>query len=386
MPNKKINLLFHIRSMEMGGIQKVLLHYLNNLPKDIFDISLMINLNQGELIREIPQGIKVYHIADGKDSFSKNPWINKIQLVFRRFLLFFYHTFPSLIYNKLHQKPDIEIAFDTNSLQFAINSPITSSKKVCWLHIDLKNTHSDDSVNLKILELMKRFDTCFIVSQYAKNNIEKHYNTILKDCHIANNPVNHSEIITKSNETPASLKHPCFIASGRINISKGHFNLLEIHKRLLDAGHHHYIYILGDGPQKQNLLNKIKEHNVEETFILLGNQNNPYPYIKEADYFIHPSHRESYPMVILESLMLNKPIVSTNVGGIPEIITNNENGILVNNNEDEIFDAMKKFLTEPELVEKIKQGTKNAKEKFDEQKIYQQVTKVFEQMALSNTH
>ena len=76
---------------------------------------------------------------------------------------------------------------------------------------------------------------------------------------------------------------------------------------------------------------------------------------------------------------LHKPIISTNVGGIPEMIDNGKDGILVNFDENEIFEAMKRFLTEPELVKKITEGTLSADEKFDEKKIYQQVTEVFEQ-------
>ena len=81
-------------------------------------------------------------------------------------------------------------------------------------------------------------------------------------------------------------------------------------------------------------------------------------------------------MVILENMILNKPIISTNVGGIPEIIDNEIDGILVNYNKNEIFDAMKNFLTDSHLVEKIKNGTKKSSEKFDEHKIYQQVTEM----------
>jgi glycosyltransferase involved in cell wall biosynthesis len=76
---------------------------------------------------------------------------------------------------------------------------------------------------------------------------------------------------------------------------------------------------------------------------------------------------------------LHKPIISTNVGGIPEMIEDGKDGILVNFDENEIFEAMKKFLTEPELVKEITEGTLSADEKFDENRIYQQVTEVFEQ-------
>ena len=128
----------------------------------------------------------------------------------------------------------------------------------------------------------------------------------------------------------------------------------------------------------ENLKNQCKELGIEKTFLLLNSQKNPWPYIKASDYFVLPSQSESYPLTIGEVMGLGKPIISTNVGGIPEMIENKVDGILVNYNENEIYEAMKQFLTNDNLVNKIKEGTKNADEKFDENKIYQQVSQVFE--------
>lgn len=380
---KKIHLLFRIRSMEIGGVQKVLLEYLKNLPKDIFDISLIINLYQGELLNEIPKNIKVYSIGKGKEFLSQNRWIQILQLIFRRFILLFYHKFPSFLYKKLHTLPDIEIAFETSVFKDIINSPIKKSKKIAWLHNDLVNTNNDN-INLKIIELMKKFDTCIFVSEFSKNNLKKYYNTEFHNAYVINNPINANEIGQKALAFRPTLAHPSFVAAGRLTKSKGCFTLLYAHKKLIDSGFKHYIYILGDGPEKQNIIQKAKELEVEDSFILLGNQSNPYPYFNEADFFIHPSHRESYPMVILENLLLGKPIISTNVGGIPEMINNGKNGILVSCNEDELYEAMKEFLTNPELVSKIKEGTKNTKDDFNDNRIYEQVLKIFKNLLISS--
>ena len=75
---------------------------------------------------------------------------------------------------------------------------------------------------------------------------------------------------------------------------------------------------------------------------------------------------------------LEKPIISTNVGGIPEMIEDGVDGLLVDCDEDQIYEAMKQFLTDKNLVDSITQGTKNADEKFNEDKIYQQIINIFE--------
>ena len=102
---KKIKVLFRLRSLEMGGVQKVMLDLMENLPKDKFEIALLLNLYQGELKTEIPNGIKIIYLAKGKEFFSKNSIIQKIQLILRRIKLFLFVQFPILtFYLKLKKK------------------------------------------------------------------------------------------------------------------------------------------------------------------------------------------------------------------------------------------------------------------------------------------
>ena len=82
--NKKIKVLFRLRSIEMGGVPRVVLDLLRNLPKEKFDLTLMLNLYQGELVSEIPKDIKLIVVEKGREQMSKNPFIQKIQLVMRR--------------------------------------------------------------------------------------------------------------------------------------------------------------------------------------------------------------------------------------------------------------------------------------------------------------
>ena len=94
---KKIKVLFRLRSLEMGGVPRVVLDLLRNLPKDKFDFTLMLNLYQGELIKEIPSDIKLIVVEKGKEQMSSNPFIQKIQLIWRRLKLEVYEKFPSIL-------------------------------------------------------------------------------------------------------------------------------------------------------------------------------------------------------------------------------------------------------------------------------------------------
>ena len=92
------------------------------------------------------------------------------------------------------------------------------------------------------------------------------------------------------------------------------------------------------------------ELEVDETAIMLGFTDNPYPYIKSADYFVLSSRYEGFPTVLYEALTLNKPIVATDVSGVREMLNDGELGLIVENSEQGIYDGMKRMLTDPELA------------------------------------
>lgn len=85
--NKKLKVLFRQRSMEMGGVEKVILSMLNGLDREKFDMTICLNINQGDLRNEIPPHVKKVSIANGKEDFSKNSLIQKLQLAKRKFKL-----------------------------------------------------------------------------------------------------------------------------------------------------------------------------------------------------------------------------------------------------------------------------------------------------------
>ena len=87
----------------------------------------------------------------------------------------------------------------------------------------------------------------------------------------------------------------------------------------------------------------LKELCVEDSFVFLGSKNNPYPYIKEADFFALLSYYEGYGMVLEEAKILNKPILITNTASV-EATNNYDQKLVIDNNEEAILEALKKIL------------------------------------------
>lgn len=114
---------------------------------------------------------------------------------------------------------------------------------------------------------------------------------------------------------------------------KGIHILIQAVNMLLEKGCEVTLTIIGDIPNDQSKdykeeLRMLAQEVNKEKFKFKGFQKNVYPYINKADVLVLPSFAESFGMVLLEGMYLSKPLIGSNVGGIPEIIKDGENGFL----------------------------------------------------------
>ncbi|WP_333850865.1 glycosyltransferase [Epilithonimonas sp.] len=376
---EKIKVLFRHRSMEMGGVEKVILSLLNNLNKEKFEMTLQVSLYQGELRDNVPSDIRYIKNNKGKEDFSRQSFTRNFQLLFRNLKIKLLNLFPSIadqIY--LKEKFDIEIATSYTDFEFVLNSPNNFSKKVGWFHSDITFPKLQPAVP-KILNQIPKFDYFIFGSQQTKDIFTKTYpNFKLPENQVILNAIPIEEIKQKAEEFVPDFKtsDPVFVSVGRLHSRKGYKKLIEVHSQLIKNGFSHKIIIIGDGEEKENLENLAKKLGVSHSFILMGSLLNPYPYVKNADFFIMPSESEGWPLIIADTLILQKPIISTAVGGIPEMITHKENGFLISYDSEEIYDAMKEFLTNKNLIASLQENLKNSERQFDNQKIFDTIENI----------
>lgn len=379
---KKIKILFRHRSMEMGGVEKVMLSIVNNLNPEKFEITVCLNLNQGELRNEFPPHIRKLYLAEGKEDFSKNIILQKIQLYQRKKKLEKLRKNPEIIDKKyLKEYFDIEVGMTYNDFESVLNSSNKNSKKIGWFHSEI-NVPGLKPLLPEILKQFPQFDVMVYCSQKIKDLMHIHH----PDLHFPRekviiNAISIEEIKVKAAEKiePFSEK-PSFVSVGRLHYRKGYHKLIEAHTKLIREGHDHQILIVGEGEHRQNLEKLIKENKVERTFILLGNKMNPYPYIKNADFFILPSESEAWPLVIAEALILQKPIIATDTGDVSMMIAPEKTGILIPYKVEEMYYSMKRFLTDKPLISEIKSNLQNIEDQFDNKKIFESIEIMMEQI------
>ena len=381
--SSKIKVLFRHRSMEMGGVEKVMLSVLNNLDQEKFEMTVCLSLNQGELRDEFPNHVRKVFLTDGKEDFSKNKFIQKFQLFKRKLLLEKLSKNPEIVDKEiLKENYDIEIGMTYNDFELILNSSNKNSKKIGWFHSEI-NLPKLQPLVPKILEHFPQMDHIIYCSEKIQKIMHEVYPNLQYPAEsVIINAIPIEEIKKKAEETIPDLpKNPVFVSVGRLHTRKGYHKLMDAHFQLLKDGFPHSVLIIGDGEELPNLLAQQKKLGVTETFVFAGNKMNPYPYLKNADFFIMPSESEAWPLVIAEALILQKPIIATKVGDVETMIKDRKTGYLIDYKTGEIYEAMKEFLTNESLVSEIKENLKDIENEFDNQKIFDEVEEIITNLA-----
>ena len=338
--NNKKRICFGITKLGIGGAERVLVDIANELIKD-YDITIFTIYGGGELEKELNPNIKRISLYKKE---KKNAFIPIYVLFCGKF-----------IYNRyLKGRFDIDIAF--------LEGPITrifsykgNKRKIAWVHNDIAKIFGNNfkSRLKKHIDnwFYKRFDKIIFVSEQNKKSFENVYGKI-SERKIIYNYINKERVLRLSKEKIEEDKiyinknsnlEKNFIIVSRLVKQKGIDRLIRVHKKLLDEGLKHKIYVIGDGEEKEDLDNLAKKLKVEDTFIFLGKKENPYPYMKKADCFALLSYFEGYGMVLEEAKILNKAILVTNTAA-KEAVINYDKKIIIENNEDAIFKEMKNVL------------------------------------------
>lgn len=115
----------------------------------------------------------------------------------------------------------------------------------------------------------------------------------------------------------------------RLHWEKGHRFLLEAFALLRDEGLDANLYLLGTGPERELLENLAKELDVHDRVFFLGWRDEALPVIAAADVIVHAALQEAMPSVVIEALMLERPLVVTDLSGVRDVVGNSKHGIIV---------------------------------------------------------
>ena len=165
---------------------------------------------------------------------------------------------------------------------------------------------------------------------------------------------------------------------GRLSREKGIINLINAFAKL-DKG---TLYIAGDGPEKAEVEEVIKENKLEKRVKLLGflNKDEMKETVRKCKFVVVPSiWYENCPYSVIETLCTGKPVIGADIGGIPELVKDNENGFIYKYDDiNELADKMKILFEDDKLVKKFsKQAKEIAKEQYSKENYYKKIIKIY---------
>lgn len=374
---KKI--LFGITSLTLGGAERVLVDLANALC-DKYEITIFTIYAKGELEKQLSKKLKVKSLYNVEYNELTN--IKRI-IIPLKILLNRKKIYKKYIYDNY----DVEIAFLEGPITRLLSINNKNTKKIAWIHNDITKVFGNGlkSKLKKILDkrIYSKYDTIVFVSEDNLKKFNKEYKDIRNKYlepikkEVIYNYIDKENIIKKAEEKNDILFNKDrinFVTVARLVEQKGIDRLIEIHSRLIKNGLKHNFYIIGDGPEKEKLEILIKKQKIEETFKLLGKKENPYPYIKKADYFCLLSRFEGYGMVLEEAKILDKPIIITDTAA-REAVENYENARIFKNTEDGIYNGLENIILNNNK-EKLKNDNKF---EYDNKNIIEKIERLMEE-------
>lgn len=338
--NSKKRILFLISNLGYGGAEKVLVNLVNNMDKGTFDVTVQTLFDTGVNRKYIKSD--VHYIPGLKHEFLGNSHL--IRCLPAKWLYKFY----------IKDGYDIVVAFlEGNATKVLSGCSNPNTKKVAWVHIEMSSIRTEFKSKEEAVKEYDKFDKIVYVAQTVKEAFEKASKPFTQGCVLYN--VNETDKIIKKSQEPFddvifNKNEINVISVAKIMQTKGFDRLAKVHKRLLDEGLKHHIYILGVGEEQKKIEQYLKENGLQDTFTFLGYRDNPYKYVKAADLYVCSSRREGFSTAVTEALIVGTPVVSTCCSGAYELLgENNEYGIVMDNSEEGIYEGMKKMLSDEKL-------------------------------------
>lgn len=332
---KKEKMIIYFPKLSYGGMEKSLVNLINKCDlANKYDLTLyLIYKGKNNYLSLLPNNMKIILACKGEFNL-----INKVVAIFNISYRYLY----SLI-----NKYDISISYAYQHPLLTTLTRLSSKNNIMYIHSNLKDGVDKKILNKRIKRCKyQKFNKIICVSKNAKNTLVKLINRKDK-IYVINNPIDGERIINDSKEAIDDFK---FESNTKyfINIcrqeedTKKLTRIINATEKLNKEKYNFEVLLIGDGKSHEYYKDLIKEKNIKNIH-LLGRKTNPYKYLLKSDALILSSIREGYPVVYSEAMILNKPIITTSVSDSKEDIEG-KYGIVVNNDDNSIYEGMKKFL------------------------------------------
>lgn len=395
--------LFVMNTMGRAGAEMALLELLRNLNKEEFEISLFVLTGQGEMLEEIPEGVRLLnstydycsvHTPEGKRRLTKTV----LKAMFRRgtvLCLLPYLTgqllqmlkkgkiLPDKLLwrvlsdgaERFEEQYDLAVAYIEGGSTYYVLDHVKAEKKVAFFHVDYRangNTRSLDR------ECYLYFDRIFAVSDTVKEVLCEVYPECKEKTTVFHSLIDKDRIKKMAEATGGftdNYNGYRILTVGRLTEQKDFMQSVLAMKLLKEQGIEARWYVLGEGKQRTELERLIREQKLEDSFFLLGVVENPYCYMKAADIYVHATRFEGKSIAIQEAQVLGRPILASACRGNKELIQHGIDGLLCNMTPEAICEGIKELLSSKEIRNEL--GKMAAKRQMTDLREIEKLMSVF---------
>ena len=345
----KVSILFCIDTLTGGGAEKLLIQILKRFNYDVFQVDLYVMHKIGVYFDDI------------------HPQVNWFT--------------PENENGRLSKRYEIEIAFLEGAPTKYIAQRHTMALKIAWVHscfLDFHWTNVFFESDAEEFACYARMHKIVFVSKGALSQFKEMFPRMSVHLQVILNLIERDEIIEKAQSIRIETAKLTFCSVGNLIHHKGYDRLIPIIARLVYSDHlDFHFWIVGMGQQEKLLKELIEQYNLQGIVLLQGFHKNPYPFVRCADAFISVSTSEGYSLVIAEALCLGKAIMATKVTGSLEMLDDGKAGLLVDTDDESVYEGLKKMICSVDLRETLSKEAKIRSEIFDAKKTMELIYSLF---------
>ena len=342
----KKKVLFTTYDLNIGGVESCLVNLVNNFDYSKYDVTILLQNKSGDLLNNVNKEV---HVVDYNLSRMKFSLLRKCINMFM------------IIYTKLkyYRKFDFSISYGTGYKVSSEVALLASKNNAAYMHTNIiKFMENSDQVkgNMSTTEKVdiflkrckfRKFKKNIFISAKAMEAYLSLYPEDTNKVVLCHNYIDYDKIIKNSKvkvDDMYDIKGITFInVSRHTEYDKRLSRIINACDKLKKDGYKFKMIMIGDGADHKLYLDMVREKKLEDYVIFYGKRSNPFPYIKNACAFVMSSEFEGFPTTFGEAMTLNVPLITTDVSDAKELIEN-KYGIVVDNNDDAIYDGMKEFL------------------------------------------
>lgn len=358
------HILFINGHLNTGGVERSLVDILRHMDYTKYAVDLLLLEDIGDYASELPSEVKVLfrdlHNTYGgvassvRRCIAARDWMClRLRLLFLLRKIFGPRAFksaPTLLLGEHHY--DCVIGFRPGICADLAGYSVKAKRRITWWH------HGEFYVDRVAYGAMcSKMNAVAVVSQSCKAMLQEKLPEIESKLVCIPNMLDAVAIGQKAGNSPYTGDILHIVSVGRLAPEKHFENVFPAAKALRQAGIDFAWHVIGDGFERSKLEALIAENDLKDHVILDGSKTNPYPYMKYADLFVHPSYVESQGLTVLEAMALGVPCVVTKSRGPCEFIEDGINGLLTEQSPESLTEKVLSILTDKTLFQSIKENT-----------------------------